>query len=236
MRKAAVFGLVIVLAFSIPLFSQNKKGNFLIGTDIGGANLNFSSSQYSYPPDPTIFKDKSTAFGITVDPSIGYFLSDSIVAGAFLNLYFSSGTDDSSTTGSPATSTGTSSELGASLGPYLRIYFGDNNGKGMPYIQFTAGINILPFYSYKYTPSSGVGYSYKYDSYSSWNAGVEIGYEHYLNPHVGIEYYIGYGYSHVKQVTHDEYTNGAIYSDASENSSHGISFGVGLQIHLGGGK
>lgn len=236
MKKIAIVGLVVILAVSSLAFSQNKKGNWLFGTYIGGVSLGFGNSESNYPPSTALYKYKSSSFDIGVGPDIGYYLTDTLVLGAFLDLYFYSATSDSSYTGSTATGTDKYSYVGTNIGPFVRLYFGDNNGKGMPYVQFNAGIALYPLYSGTYTPSSGSAYTYKYDSYSSWNVGLQIGYEHYLNPFIGLQYYVGYSFSHYKYTTAYDYATGTDYTYTSSNGSHGIDFGVGLQIHLGGSK
>jgi hypothetical protein len=236
MKKIAIVGLVIVLAMSGPAFSQNKKGNLFLGSYIGGTGLSFSTTDYSTAGSPGISTYKGSGFNIGVGPMIGYYFTDTIVGGASLDLYFTSSKSDSSISTSTATATDKASYIGTDIGPFLRIYFGDNNGKGMPFVQFDAGIFFYPLYTETYTPSSGSAYTYKLDSYSSWNVGVKLGYEHYINPFIGIEYYVGYEYSHSKQTYTYDYVTGTDYTYSSNGSNNGINFGVGLQIHLGGGR
>ena len=104
--------------------------------------------------------------------------------------------------------------------------------------------------------SSGTKYTYKYKKYSSWNAGAQIGYEHFLNSAIGLQYYLGYSFSHYQTISEYDYPTGTDYTYDSQlaaqrpsaasharilgrgiclrgkSNSNGISFGVGLQIHL----
>jgi hypothetical protein len=122
-----------------------------------------------------------------------------------------------------------------SVGPFGRFYFGGIDGKGTPFVQISAGISFYPSYSSKYTPSTGSAYDYSYKKYSSWEASIQLGYEHFINSVIGLQYYVGYHYRYYKTTGETDYTSGTStdYTSDSLSKRNGIVFGVGLQIHLG---
>lgn len=213
-------------------FGQNKKGNWLVGTYVGGAGLGFGESEGSSSAGPGISKSESNSFNIGIGPNAGYYVSDNLVIGTYLGISFYHSKNDGSNTISTSTSESKYSSTYVSVGPFGRFYFGNNKSKGMPYAQINGGINFYPSYSGEYTPSTGISYKYDFDKYSSWSAGAQLGYEHFINQVIGLQYYIGYGYSYYKSTTMYDYSSGTDYSYSSKSTSHGINFGAGLQIHL----
>jgi len=222
----------IALIISMQLFSQNKKGNWMVGTYIGSTGASFGKSESSASGSPTINKSKGNSFNIGVGPSIGYYFSDNMVIGTSFGLsYYNSKSDNSNTT---TTNTYESKYhyVYFSLGPYGRFYLGKNNGKGMPFVQLNAGISLYPGYKGEYNPSTGTGYTYETEDYHPLYAGVQFGYEHFLNTVLGLQYYIGYSYSHSDYNTVYHYPSSPDISYNNTNNNHNINFGVGLVLHF----
>jgi hypothetical protein len=230
MKKLTFFCLF--LAMTCLVFPQNKKGNLLVGTDVGSAGLSFGNSENGTPSSTSVDKSKYTSFSISVYPSIGYYFSDNLVIGTYLDLGYSSQKYKNSNNYNTATSESQYSDVSFSLGPFARLYLGRNDGRGRLFVHVSAGFNLYPVYSYTYTPSSGTGYTQKYDKYFPWNASLRIGYEHYLNSAVGLEFYVGYTYYHSESTTTYDNTTGMDNSYTNKSSEHDIVFGVGIQIHL----
>ena len=147
-------------------------------------------------------------------------------------MSYSSGSYDSSNTAYTSTSESSYHQLYVSVGPFARFYFGNSNGKGMPFVYINTGTSFYPDHSSTYSNSSGTKYTYKYKKYSSWNAGAQIGYEPFLNSAIGLQYYLGYSFSHYQTTSEYDYPTGTDYTYDSKSNSNGISFGVILQIHL----
>jgi hypothetical protein len=147
-------------------------------------------------------------------------------------LGYYSGSSDNSNTAYTSTSESSSHQLYFSLGPFVRYYFGNSGGKGMPFIYIYAGTSFYPDYTSTYSTNTGYSYTYKYKKYSTWNAGAQIGYEHFLNSAIGLQYYVGYSFSHYQQTSEYDYKTDTDYTYDSKSNNHGISFGVSLQIHL----
>ena len=233
MKKSAFIGFAcLFLAMTCLVFPQNKKGNLLIGTDVGSAGLYTGNSESGSPQSTLVYKSDYTSFSFDVYPAIGYYFTDNLVVGTTFELYFYSSKYNSSSTGSSATSQSKSNTLSTSLGPFARFYLGQDKGKGRLFVHVNVGFTLYPYYSYTYTPSPGTGYTEKYDKYFPWNAGLKIGYEHYFNPAIGLEFYVGYTYYHGNSADTYNYTDGTDYSYTYKSNEHDIVFGVGLQIHL----
>ncbi len=236
MKRTLVLVLVFALALApaLPVFSQNKKGSFLIGTYVGGGGFGSNHSESTYSGiEPTTYSTDSNSFSLGFGPEIGYYFTNAIVGGLSLDIYFSSNKSESKNSFSPGTDTGKYSALSIGLGPFVRLYFGNPNGKGRPYVQAGTSIALYPSYTSTYTQANGNGYTYKLDKYSSWQADITLGYEHYLNPVIGLYYYVGYLYSrYTSDYTYD-YVVGSDYSYKNKESGSAFEFGLGLQIHLG---
>ena len=102
----------------------------------------------------------------------------------------------------------------------------------MPYAEVGAAINFYPGYKGEYIPGTGTGYTYDYEDYHPWSASAELGYEHFLNSFIGLQYYIAYSYYKYKYNTvyHTPSLPDASYF--AEGHTNSITFGVGLKVHL----
>jgi outer membrane protein W len=229
-KKIVVLGLV--LATVCLAYPQTKKGDLIIGTYVGSTGVGFSSSESGNSSTTALGKSDYSSFSIGVGPSVGYFIADNLAIGTSFSLSYNWNKSKSSNTASPFTSESSSGSVYFSLGPFGRYYFGANGGKGMPYVQVGFGISLYPKYSGTYTPSSGTGYDYGYKTYFAWNASVQVGYEHFLNPHVGLQFYVGYSFNHYKNSYEYKYPDSPSYISNYKSTNHGIAAGVGVSIHL----
>jgi hypothetical protein len=91
-----------------------------------------------------------------------------------------------------------------SLAPFVRYYFLSKNEK----------FNLFADASYKKTWTK---YDYFYDTQKSNGYSIAAGPVLFLNPHVALEFTIGYAYDKVEE----------------QLKEHTIETGIGLQIHLG---
>jgi hypothetical protein len=230
MKKVMTCALALTIVFASE--AQNKKGNWLVGTSIGSTGVSFGESESGLVGGTSVGKSKSNNFNISVYPTLGYYVSDDIIVGSYVTLGYSTSNSDNSSTGSSATSENKSHYAYFGLSPFARFYFGDNKSKGMPFAQVNAGITFYPGYKGEYKPSTGTGYTYEYKKYHPLSFGAQFGYEHFINPVIGIQYYIGYSYSKYKYDTFYDYPSTPDQTYFYESSSHNINFGVGLQIHL----
>jgi hypothetical protein len=223
---------VLILAVAVAAFPQNKKGNLLIGTYLGSTGLSFGSSESGSSSSTDRSKSDSSGFSIGIGPSIGYFLTDKLVLGTSLSISYGTSRYENSYTESDYTSKSDSHSLYLSIGPFVRYYLGAPNAKRMPYVHVSAGTSLYPSYGGHYETSNDYEYDYSYKSYSSWNAGVQLGYEHFVNSVIGLQYYVGYSFSHYSYEYKYEYPDSPDYTSDYKSTSHGLNVGVGIQIHL----
>lgn len=232
MKKTAM-GLCLLLALSGLALPQNKKGTWFLGTSFGSAGYSLSKSESGDASSPHVTKSDGGSYSLSVYPTIGYYLQDDLVLGAYLTLgYYGANTDYSNNYNS-STSSSNYKELSIAIGPFIRYYFGKDGAKGRPYLHAYVQTNLYPVYSGESTSNPGTDYTYEYPNYKSLSAGLQIGYEHYLNPTVGLQYFVGYSFSSYSYDTKYDYPTGIDPVYTYKATSHGFTFGVGLQIHLG---
>lgn len=218
--------LLILTIFCTFAFAQNKKGYWLVGTGIGSTGYSTGGSENTNSSSSSVFKTDNNSFYFSVNPYAGKYVSDNVVVGAGVTL-------------APYTSKTTASNYEnkysyfyIGIGPFARFYLNNTNPKGAPFVQINTGLNFYPGYKSTYTPTSGIGYTSKYDSYTSWNAGAQLGYEHFLNSVIGLFYTLGYSYYHTNSTYLTTYTNATTYSSTNKTHSSNINFEIGLNVHL----
>src|SRR6266496_4610442 len=85
--KQRIFSFTVLLLFTNAITNaQLKKGMRMVGASVGSAFFNSSQSDYSYPAPTTGYTSNSNNFGISVNPSMGWFVSDNTAIGALLNV------------------------------------------------------------------------------------------------------------------------------------------------------
>ena len=234
--KKTVIGLCLLLVLTGLALPQNKMGTWFLGTSIGSAGYSFSHSESGSDSNTNLSIYDSNSYNFSIYPSIGYYLQDGFVLGAYLSLGYYGAKSDSSYNYNTSTSISKYKQLYISVGPFVRFYLGQEGGKGRPYVHASVQTSLSPLYSGDYIPSSGTGYTYKYTNYNTISAGLQIGYEHYLNPTLGLQYYVGYSFSSSSYKYQYDYPTGTDPVYNNKSYSHGVSFGVGLQIHLSPAK
>ncbi|HQW45204.1 MAG: PorT family protein [Chitinophagaceae bacterium] len=234
MKKISICALALFTTLAMQ--AQNKKGNWLLGASLGSTGYSFGKSESGTVGSTNISYSDNNSFNLGIYPTVGYYISDNVILGTYFTVGFSNSKNDNSNNYSSNTSESKSNYGYFGLGPFGRFYFGNNGGKGQPFAEVSTGITFYPGYKGEYIPNTGTGYTYEYEKYHPWNAGVKFGYEHFINETVGIQYYIGYTHSNYQYNTVYKYPSlpDAVYT--YESSSNNISFGAGLQIHLNCGK
>jgi len=231
MKKTAT-GLCLLLVLTGLALPQNKKGTWFLGTSVGSAGYSFSHSEYIYSSTEDTALNDSKYYSFSLYPTIGYYIQDNLVLGAYFSLGFYGGKTDSSYSINTNTSASKYTQLSVAAGPFVRYYFGQEGGKGRPYIHAYVQASLYPIYSGDYISNPGTGYEYEYSNYKAFYAGFQVGYEHYLNPSIGLQYYVGYTLNSYSYKTKYDYPTGTDLTYDNKSYSHGFSFGVGLQLHL----
>jgi len=230
-----ILAVILVLACVSLAAAQTRKGTLLLGTSIGSGYAETSDGEGTYSTTSTIYKSSGNSFNIGLSPRIGYFVADNVAFGAEIDLSYSHSTTTYSESSSTSTDTSKYNSLYAYIGPFLQVYLGSPGGSGQPYVKVMAGLGMYPSYSGEYSSTAGASYSYTYtyDKYESYAASVEIGYEYFPNPSIGLIFYAGYSYSHYEYTYAYDYSVGTDYSATNKYNYGSFNFGVGAQIHLG---
>lgn len=226
--------LILALFAAFLSNAQISKGSMVVGTGILYTNISGSDNTTTYSNVPTVYSSSSNSFGISLNPNVGYFISDGLAVGGQFYLSYYKQKSNSSNTSSTTTSTSDYSSTSLSVGPMVRYYF-VKSGKWAPYVQGDFAYNLYPS---KSTSTSSTGSSSTSDTKSktNWDTGFRLGMEYFISDYVGLQFYAGYSYA--KRVYETEYkpSSGTGYTYTSDSKSWTIPIGVGLQIHLPSGS
>jgi hypothetical protein len=240
---ALVFFLSVVLV-AAPCYSQIKKGMRMAGATVGTVFYNSGKSDYSYPPPTTGFTSNNSNYGLSLSPSMGWFISDNTAAGVSLLFSFSKSkiTDVSAGNGNTFNKDN-SNRFNTGLGGFARNYF-KNDGKMLPFGQFNLNFGTGSSGSKGFTFSGADKNSYDGKSSGDFfvNAGLSLGFTKMLNTNTGLDFFAGYNYSYnksdFKKITRvDEGNNGSIERTFENNpaqkfTNHGAVIGISFQIFL----
>ena len=155
MKRKLFTTLLVMMAFlSMPAFSQIQKGNILAGGDIANFNIGLK---------------KGSAFTMTIDPKLAFFIRNNVAVGPYLDLALTS----------------LSGETGVNygVGALARYYFNDKN-------------NLTPLRHSRFFLEGNVGINgYNVSHGSSTNGlglGIGPGYAYFITPNIGLETLLKY--------------------------------------------
>lgn len=222
------FTLTFLISFSF--FAQNLKGTKLLGVGIGSIYFTNSDSETSYSNTPTVYLNDTRSFGMTIYPSVGWFVKDNFVVGGNLSFNISNSKSDSSNDSNTTTSETKSSYPSLYIGPFARYYFG-NSSEGKPFVHVNAQYGLGKG---KSESSSSSGSSSETNSHykTDWNAGLAVGYEYFLSEYIGVYATLGIQYSQNITIYEYEPSTGSGYDYTSDYSRFNVPLNIGLQIHL----
>ncbi len=247
MRKLLLVG-VLGLS-SIVCDAQFKRGDRMVGASVG--NIFFNAANATQTVESVGSLDYTTRqFGLSINPSIGWFISEKTVVGASLNINPTSSKTTYESGGSSFQEDQDNS-FAIGFGGFARNYFA-GSGSFMPFAQLglNAGINTRKTEGYFYGGSGPTGYKEVYDGKSTggffFNSTLNLGMTKLIGETTGLDIFAGYNFSHNKNTFNyvrlrDEGNNGSIESRAESKtttsfSNHGFVLGVGLQVFLRGKK
>ncbi len=228
MKKSIL--VLVCLALTIPLFAQNEKGSRLAGVGFGGFQYTNSDSKTSYSNTPTVYNTDGNSFSISVYPSIAWFIKDNLAVGGSVNFGFYTSDSKSSNTGSSTTTDSKSNQPSVYIGPYARYYFGGSK-TGMPFAQVNFQYGIYGGKS-KSTSSGGSSSETTTKPKGDWSTGLQFGYEHFVNQHLGFYASVGFYYNKAKTTYKYRPSSGTGYDYTSDYSRFYIPVNIGLQVHL----
>ena len=247
-QKTFLFWLLLGL-ISIDLKAQFAKADKMVGASVASIFFNSGNSDISVV---TIGNNvsKITNYGISITPSIGWFISDKTAVGATLNINPNGQKTTYEENGNTYQSD-KSNGFNIGLGGFVRNYF-SNKSAWMPFGQFSinAGISNLKTEGFFYYKSGVPYYKYTYSGNSSGgffaNAAFTAGLTRMMGDNAGLDLFIGYNYSYnkntFKRTTLYYLTSSDPAPSTGQNetttkfTNHGIMLGLGFQVFLKGKK
>lgn len=240
--------VILSVFFVVQIQAQFHKGDKMAGADLASFFFNSGSSDVSFP-QVRGYSSHSSGYGLSIEPAMGWFISDNTVIGGTFIIKPTSQKiryEDLGTTFQQDKN----SSFNIGLGAFCRNYFG-NSSSFIPFGQFgfNAGINSSSSEGFKYYDSSP-DYKITYDGKSSGgffaNAVLQLGFTKLVGDHTGLDFYVGYNYSYnkntFKTTTLTDLDLDGDIDFRSENepttkfTNHGLIVAVGFQVFLKGKK
>ena len=247
-QKTSLFWLLFIL-ISIDLKAQFAKGDKMVGASVASIFFNSGNSDISVASIGNNIS-KITSYGISITPSIGWFISDKTALGATLNINPNGQKTTYEENGNTYQSD-KSNGFNIGIGGFVRNYF-SNNSSWAPFGQFSinAGISNLktdgffyykggfPYYKYTYTGNSSGGFFA--------NAAFTGGLTRKMGDNAGLDLFIGYNYSYNKNTfkrttlyyltSSDNNPSTGNNETTTKFTNHGFVLGLGFQVFLKGKK
>jgi hypothetical protein len=238
-----ILSVILLLLVNITLNAQLKKGMRMVGATIGNSFFNSGKSDYSYPPPITGYTSNSNNFGITFNPSMGWFISDNTVIGALLNVGYDHQKIFNENSNGITYKKDITNNFNFGIGGFARNYF-KSSGTFMPFGQFNLnfGIGSTSNNGFYFINNDKSTYDGKSSGDFYINTGVALGLTKMLNEHTGLDFFVGYTYSYNKRdikttTLTDVGNNGSVDQTAISEptlkfTNHGVNIGVGFQVFL----
>jgi|GEM_PF-1930155 len=243
--SSVAFGVFVLASLSTQ--AQFKKGTIMLGTTIGTTGYSSANSNYDYDAGE-LRKTGTNTFTFSVGPQVGVFLSPRLVLGATpaFSISTSHATNDinnTNNTSSAATTNTTTTTV--SLGPFVRYYFTNLNSSNWFYGQINGAVGTGSGNSTGNTTSNSSVSSTngKVSNIFTWNTGASIGMTHFFYKRIGMDFALGYNYSHVhnynvNNTNSTNKTSGAVTETANNyklnTATNGVTLGVGFHWFLRG--
>lgn len=245
--RATPFSLILLLSFAATdALPQFKRGDKMTGASLAALSISSGRSTVSFPQIRG-YTGTHTGYDLRLGPSFGWFLSSATAIGGILEIN-PSGNKDTYKDQGTSFQQDKINRLKAGAGVFIRHYF---TGKSalIPFAQaaISSGISTASTEGYKYYRSSP-DYKETYEGKSSGgsyvNAGVQLGLTKMLNPHTGLDIFLGYSFDHTRNTfttttLTDNGINGSIDLRAENKpttkyTAHGVMAGLGFQVFLSG--
>jgi Outer membrane protein beta-barrel domain len=240
-----MFSMCLLLCFSSQ--AQFVKGTLMLGTTIGSTGYSSANSDYGY--DVGTLKNTGTnTFTFSVGPQVGVFLSPRLVLGVTPAFNITTSHVNSTTTNTNNTTSGSTTSTTTttvSLGPFMRYYFAGIPGSNWFYFQVNGAVGTGTGTSSgtSYTATSTGNTDGKVSNILTWNAGASLGLTHFFYKRIGMDFALGYNYSHVHNYDiNNTYsankTSGNITASTNNytlnTATSGVTLGLGFHWFLKG--
>jgi hypothetical protein len=244
MHRIPVLITLVVLFMANSLQAQFAKGMRMPGISLGSAFFNSGKTEYTpTSPNTNGYTSNINSGGFSLSPSLGWFVSNDMVAGAQLiaGYNYDKNIDEQNDVTFRKNIYKT---FNAGLGAFVRKYF-ITSGSYIPFAQanVSGGIGSTSSEGFLYATNYKETYTGKSSGDFFANAGINLGVTKMLNDHVGIDIYAGYLYSYNKRTfktttKRDLDYNGSIDEEGVEETTikknnHGFTVGIGFQVFLG---
>jgi hypothetical protein len=237
--------LIPLLFLCVAGNAQFQKGTRMAGATVASLFFNSGNSDISVTSIGST-KSKITSYGVSINPSLGWFVSDRTVVGATLNINPGGQKTTYEENGSTYQSDKTNT-FNFGIGGFARNYFSVNKPL-LPFAQasLNGGISSLKTEGFFYGGAGSSAYKDSYSGNSSggsfFNASFTGGFTKMIGTNAGLDFYIGYNFSYNKHTfkrttQRDEGIDGTIEirtenETTTKFTNHGFLLGVGFQVFI----
>jgi len=227
MKKIILAGIFCIAATTL-LKAQGAKGNLYLGTDLGSTI--YHSQTTTTNTNGNIETNNTKEYTISVAPAIGVFLSDHFILGGNLSVNYDHNQSDFNDAAASSSSTTTSNSTHFDIGPIMRYYFfADKPSTTMFYLQANGTVGAGSGSTTEADNNSGTATttSSNVSGLFVYSGGGSVGITHYITKNIGLNFGVGYLY------THTSYTDN--YGDTKANvgiGNSGINLSAGFHLIL----
>ncbi len=245
MLKKICLLIIVILIISNFTNAQFKKGDKMVGVSVGNIFFNSGSADQKVGSIGSL-NYNTRSFGLSLTPSIGWFITDKTVVGATLNINPTSQKTTYESNGSTFQKD-ESKNFNIGMGGFVRNYF-NSTGSFLPFgqIGLNAGISTVNTEGFFYGGTGPTAYKETYDGKSSGgtfiNSALTLGMTKLVGELTGLDIFAGYNFSYNKNTfkttrLRDDGNNGSIDSRGENETetnftNHGFVLGVSFQIFL----
>lgn len=239
--KKLILVAIFYSATTAALFAQTSKGILFVGTSVGSITYASNNSDFNYA-DSGFKKTTNHNFGIGINPHLGVFVTNHLVVGGSLGFNIASNKTDANSTETNLLNNNTKTNtFTINAGPFARYYFFNSTpSHNLFFAQLDAKVGTGS------GSSSGNGDNVantftstgKISKIFEWNAGGSIGFTHFIQKNIGLDFSAGYTYGMHKDhdLTTTNYTaksGGATSVSAStyDLTQHTNNFILGVGFH-----
>ncbi len=242
MLRTTIIAVLALLA-NTKINAQFKKGDKMLGASVG--TIFFNNGNTDVSTSILTSTTSSDNFGISFNPSLGWFIDDNIAVGLIPAIAF----NKQKTLGKSGGNTflkDETSRFNVTVGGFARYYFNGENPKTMFFGQYdlSAGLGGSKTEGFQYE-TNGV-YVDRYTQKSSGdflvNTGLSLGVSKFLAAKTALDFYIGYKFSYIKSNPKGTFFRDYLDPNTGDVTQkpdydqkftgHNLVLGVGFQIFL----